>query len=76
MGRISVTVADSHLDVLHEVADALRRNGMDVEEVLEAVGVINGSAPEGVEQSLATVDGVASIDHQPFQLPPPEADVQ
>lgn len=77
MGRISVTVDDSHLDVVQEVAEALRQNGMEVEQVLDAVGIITGSVPEGLEESLAAVDGVASVNPEsPFELPPPDADVQ
>jgi hypothetical protein len=77
MGRISVTVDDSHLHVTQEVADALRHNGMDVDQVLDAVGIITGSVPEGGEELLAAVEGVASIDRQSsFELPPPDADLQ
>jgi hypothetical protein len=70
---VTVTVDDAHLDGIDGLADRLRAAGMEVEQVLEPVGVITGSAPAGWE-SLADVDGVAAVEPQrTVRLPPPDA---
>jgi hypothetical protein len=64
MVNVSVTVGDGH--AIEEVA-----------EVLDGIGMITGSVPDDARDSLAGVDGVASVDEQlTHQLPPPDADVQ
>jgi hypothetical protein len=75
MVQLSVTVDDGH--AIEEVAAGLRARGMQVAQVLDGIGVITGSAPEDVRQTLAGVEGVASVDEQlTHRLPPPDADVQ
>ena len=73
--QLSVTVDDGH--AIEEVAAVLRARGMQVAQVLDGIGVITGSAPEDVRNTLAGVEGVASVDEQlTHRLPPPDADVQ
>jgi hypothetical protein len=75
MVNVSVTVGDGH--AIEEVAAGLRARGMEVAEVLDGIGMITGSVPDDARDSLAGVDGVASVDEQlTHQLPPPDADVQ
>jgi hypothetical protein len=75
MVSVSVTVDDEH--PIEEVAAGLRARGMAVEQVLEGIGVITGSAPDDVRNDLVSVEGVASVDEQlTHQLPPPDAEVQ
>jgi hypothetical protein len=75
MVQVSVTVDDGH--AIEEVAAGLRARGMEVAQVLDGIGVITGSAPAGVREALAGVDGVASVDEQLIhQLPPPDAPIQ
>ncbi|WP_433558622.1 hypothetical protein ACQPWY_09155 [Pseudonocardia xinjiangensis] len=70
---VTVTADDAHLDELDRLADRLRAAGMEVEQVLEPVGVITGSAPPGWE-SLADLDGVAAVEPgRTVRLPPPDA---
>jgi hypothetical protein len=73
MVRVTVTVDDDHLAAIGEVAENLRRHGLVVDAVHEAVGVISGSVDGGQKDSLAHVDGVASVDQEiDVQLPPPD----
>jgi hypothetical protein len=75
MVQLSVTVDDEH--PIEEVAAGLRSRGMEVAQVLDAIGVITGSAPDDVRHTLADVEGVTSVDEQlTHQLPPPDAPVQ
>jgi hypothetical protein len=75
--NLSVTVTDAHLARIDDVAAALHARGMRVGQVLRAVGVISGSAPDALRQSLETVEGVAAVEKDvTFRLPPPDAPVQ
>ncbi len=77
MTQFSVTVDDGHLPDLGSVVDSLRARGMQVEQVLEGLGVITGTAPSDVREALTDVEGVVSVDEQQtYQLPPPDAPVQ
>lgn len=75
--RVHVSVDEDHLDVMGAVADALRSHGMEVEQVMAALGIISGVAPEGARDALMGVEGVMSVDEtQEFQLPPPNSPIQ
>jgi hypothetical protein len=77
MVGISVTVDDEHLARIDDVAVELRANGMQVDQVLDGLGVISGSVPEDRQQSLQDVAGVKSVEaSHDFQIPPPDAPVQ
>lgn len=77
MKNITVTVEDSHLAVMEEVAQQLRARGMRVERVLYSVGIITGCAPDQDCSALGAVEGVGSVDEQQhFRIPPPGSDVQ
>jgi cell division protein ZapA (FtsZ GTPase activity inhibitor) len=75
--NVTVTVADSHVAAIEEVASALRDAGMDVSAVLAAIGVVTGSIEEDRLAAIAGVGGVASVEEQAnVQLAPPDAEVQ
>jgi hypothetical protein len=75
--RVSVSVDDEHLPAIGVVVDALRQQGMQVEQVLDQLGIISGVVPDGAEASLMGVEGVMSIDEsQGYQLPPPDSPLQ
>ena len=74
---VTVTVADSHLADVDAVARGLELAGMQVEQVLSALGIITGSVDDAQIAALEAVEGVAAVERQTgFQLPPPDADVQ
>ena len=74
---VTVTVADSHLTDIEDVADRLRRAGMAVDAVLGAIGIVTGSvAPEQLA-SLRALPGIAAVEQQQtFRIAPPDAEVQ
>jgi hypothetical protein len=75
--QVTVTVADSHAGDLAELVARLALAGLEVEQVLAAVGVITGSVEESQLAAIAALPGVAAVEEQTsFQLPPPDADVQ
>jgi hypothetical protein len=75
--NLSVTVTDTHLARIDEVAAALRGSGLRVGQVHRAIGIISESIPDSRRQSLETVAGVAAVETDTtFQLPPPDAPVQ
>ena len=76
MVNLSVTVDDGHLPAIDRVAEALRARGMEVEQVLDGLGIITGSAPPDSRSALTGVEGVVSVDEQlTHQLPPPDSAV-
>jgi hypothetical protein len=77
MVQLSVTVDDGHLTAIDDVAQALRAQGMQVDQVLDGLGIITGSAPADSRPALTGVEGVVSVDEQlTYQLPPPDSAVQ
>jgi hypothetical protein len=77
MERVIITVADSHMAEIGNIAQELMSRGLDIDEMQELVGVITGSAPSNAWESLAEIPGVASVDaEQETALPPPDSDVQ
>lgn len=57
---ILVTVADDHAP--SAVAARLREAGMEVTEVLEALGTISGRAPAADAPRLALLEGVSAVE--------------
>jgi hypothetical protein len=76
-GRITVTVTDGQQPNIDELADRLRAVGMQVDQVLPAVGVITGSVTSAQRRSIEQVAGVAAVeDETTFQIAPPDSDIQ
>jgi hypothetical protein len=77
MVQVTVTIDQHHVPSIGDVADVLRRAGMQVDQVLDDVGVVVGTIDPAAEHSLRSVDGVQSVDRAlSFQLPPPDAPIQ
>jgi hypothetical protein len=75
--RVTVTVADSHAADIDELADRLRQAGMDVDDVLRAIGIITGSVPIEQLSSIEALPGVAAVEKQlTLGIAPPDADVR
>ncbi len=69
-----MTVADSHVANIEELAGRLRSAGMRVDAVLSAVGIITGSLPVQMLSSIGAMPGVAAVERQvKFQIAPPDA---
>ena len=75
--NLSVTVDDAHQDQISEVAAALQAAGMQVEQTMETIGVITGSAETSQIGNLSRVAGVANIEQgHEVQLPPSDSPLQ
>ncbi|CRK57422.1 hypothetical protein [Alloactinosynnema sp. L-07] len=76
--RILVTLDDTGLSHLDKVVADLREAGMRIEQVIEPVGTITGSAPEEALAAVQEVEGVDYVEPEqaPYQLPDPDSDIQ
>lgn len=75
LSKVSITVDEEHLAALPQVVEALRDRGMQVDAVLEGLGMVTGSAPDA--EALRQVEGVSAVDAgMEHHLPPPEDDIQ
>lgn len=75
--RVIVSVDDTHLPNILDVAQSLRELGLDVEEVMDLVGVITGSCKPETVDTIAHMASVASVEEeQEYQLPPPDSEIQ
>ncbi|MDQ4105125.1 MAG: ketohydroxyglutarate aldolase [Actinomycetota bacterium] len=75
--KITVTVGDDHVGDIAGVAEQLQAAGMNVDQVLDAVGIITGSVPSERRDALERLPGVAAVEGEhSFQIPPPDAEVQ
>ena len=75
--QIIVSVDDSHVKNIKDVAKRLRARGLVVKEVMEQIGAITGSIERDKIKSLAKLNGVSAVEEsQTYQLPPPDSDVQ
>lgn len=75
--NLLVSVDDEHMDRFHEVVQRVKNAGMDVEQGMEAMGVVTGSIePEKVEP-LRNVEGVAHVERsRRYQIAPPDSEIQ
>jgi hypothetical protein len=75
--QISVSVDDAHLPQIQQVSQQLQSSGMNVEQTLSSIGVINGSIQSDRLNSLRQIEGVQNIEtQQSYHLAPPSSDIQ
>jgi hypothetical protein len=75
--QISVSVDDAHLPQIEQISEQLKSSGMNVEQTLSTIGVINGSIQSDRLNSLDQIEGVKSVEpQQGYQLAPPSSDIQ
>ena len=74
---VVVSVDDDHLDEIDKVVTELRRAGLRVDDVLDAVGMVTGTVAGSAVETLESVPGVAEVELQRVQrVAPPDADIQ
>ena len=72
----SLVITTSGQRPLHEVARDLKDAGLEVEQVLDAINVITGKGPAGIEGALRNTKGVVDVSEDfPVSIGPPGADV-
>ena len=75
--QVTISVDDAHLDRFAEVVRRTERQGLKVEQQLEAIGVIVGRIDPAKRQQLEQVPGVSSVEQaRRVQIPPPESEIQ
>jgi hypothetical protein len=75
--NVNVSVSDDHLDHFEQVVRELEETGLNVEQQLEAVGIVSGSIDSAKLEDLRKVNGVAAVEpSRNIQLEPPSSDVQ
>jgi hypothetical protein len=74
---VVVSVDDDHLDDIGKVVTDLRHAGLQVDDVLDAVGMVTGTVAGSAVEALESVPGVAEIELQRVQrVAPPDAEIQ
>lgn len=75
--NLSIAVDENHIDRILEVAQNLQSAGMNVEQVLEKLGIITGSSDSEKVESLSKIEGVSHVElSREYKLAPPESDLQ
>lgn len=75
--KVSVSVDDSHLGRLDDVARAVEAAGMTVQGREAAIGVLTGSVAADRLDRLRSVAGVEHVETQrEVRVPPPDSEVQ
>jgi hypothetical protein len=74
--RINITVSEATPAQLKSVKASLVKQGVEVDSVLDAIGVITGKVAQSKLSSLDAGDGVTIELDETVQLPPPDGSVQ
>ena len=75
--QVSVSVDDAHLPQIEQISQQLKSSGMNVEQILSSIGVINGSIQSDQLDSLSKIEGIQNIQsQQSYNLAPPDSDLQ
>jgi hypothetical protein len=75
--NLSIAVDEQYLDQMLEVAQNLQSAGMNVEQLLEKIGIITGSCDSEKVEALSQVAGVSHVEiSRVYKLAPPESDIQ
>lgn len=75
--KISVSVNDESLSEIERISQNLQSFGMNIEQALPSIGIINGSIEPNLFDSLYQIKGVKQVEPQEtYQLAPPNSDIQ
>ncbi len=75
--ELVITVAESHLGQITDVADRLKTAGMTGLKTLHGAGIITGRAAAIALPKLGKVAGVQAVEQSgEMQIAPPESDIQ
>jgi hypothetical protein len=74
--RINITVHEATPSQLKSVKASLVRQGVEVDSVLDAIGVITGKVSKSRLSSLDAGAGATVELDEPVQLPPPNSPLQ
>ena len=75
-----VSVKDDHLDQIDEIAQKLKKEGYEVDQVMKISGgiTLQGSGdPEANKRRIKNIAGVEAVESPVgYQVAPPESDIQ
>lgn len=74
-GAVRVLVTSS-VDGLHDTVAALKKKGLKVDNVMDAIGVVSGEIAEGKLAALREVPGVTVEREGTVQIAPPDSPIQ
>lgn len=76
--QVVVSIDDQHIGDIATVVEHLRGAGMQIDQVLDGLGMVTGSVPdEERSEMVVQVLGVTSVERQiNYRLPPPDSDIQ
>lgn len=75
--NLSIAVDENYRDRILEVGENLKSAGMNVEQLLNTLGVITGSCDSEKVEALSRIEGVTQVEiAREYKLPPPESDIQ
>ncbi|MDZ8239290.1 MAG: ketohydroxyglutarate aldolase [Nostoc sp. ChiQUE01a] len=75
--NLSIAVDENYIDQIQEVAQNLQSAGMNVEQLLDKLGIITGSIDSAKVEALSKVEGVSHVEiSREYKLAPPESDLQ
>ncbi|NJK56934.1 MAG: ketohydroxyglutarate aldolase [Pleurocapsa sp. SU_5_0] len=75
--QISVSVDDAYLPQIEQISQQLQSSGMNVEQTLSSIGIINGSIDSARLNSLDQIEGIKNVESQQgYQLAPPNSELQ
>ncbi len=75
--HVCISVDDAHLSQIEEISQQLQSSGMNVEQTLSSIGIINGSISADKINNLYLIEGVKNVEpQQVYQIAPPNSDIQ
>jgi hypothetical protein len=75
--RLSLSISDSHMNRIDEVAAAAMRAGMTVEQRLPDLGVLTGEIDRDKLARLRQVDGISDVEEErTVRIPTPNSPIQ
>ena len=75
--EIVVSVDDENLGRLDEIASALERMGVKVQNRMSSLGTISAVADAAAVDRIRAVAGVEAVEvARTFEIPPPDSEVQ
>lgn len=75
--RLSLSVSDSHLSRIGEVAEAAKKAGLRLEQSLDDLGILVGSIDENKVGQLHRMDGISHVEEEgTVSVPPPYSPIQ
>ncbi|NET38507.1 MAG: ketohydroxyglutarate aldolase [Cyanothece sp. SIO1E1] len=75
--KLLVSIDDEHLEQILDVIQDLQAAGMQVDQIMDKLGIVTGSCDSTKVDALSQVAGVLEVEpEQGYQIAPPDSDIQ